>query len=85
MITTLYSNGLNKDATVPYIQGRVPPVDATVTSPEKAYAEPSQTPRPVAIPRNAELIAASLVCLRQIMVKISGITPGHVRIPVESR
>lgn len=84
-MTILYSMGLNSEATVPYMHGRVPPVDATDTAPEKAYAVPSQTPRPVPMPKKAEVTTAILLCLRQMMVKMTGMTPGHVRTPGEGQ
>ena len=50
--------------------------------PYRAFAEPSQTARPVAIPRSGEMMAAAALWRRQRIVNAVGKIPGQVRTPV---
>ena len=77
-----YGTGDNAEAMVPYTQGKILPVDATVISPENAYADPSQTAKPVAMPRIGAIIAAALLCRRQRIANAVGNIPGQVMTPV---
>ena len=73
--------GETAESTVPYTQGKISPVVATVTPPYMDEALPIQTPRPVAIPRRGAAIAAALDWRFQRIVKEVGKMPGQVRTP----
>lgn len=68
----VYGKRLNNAASVSCIQSKIPALDATDTSLEKAYAVPSQILRPVPMPQRVEVMTAILRYLHQTVMKMTG-------------